>query len=282
MLKFYTPDRKGKIEPYSYRSRARLVGKCIENIGQAFNNDMVVLGRIHTEKDVESLRNNNIRYIHDICDNKWPMLEKLWANTNEYATAITTTCYRLKDLIESKVNKDVFVIPDPTEREEEPIKFEPNPTRLNAVYYGSAGNLKQIDWSQYDLKNVNLKIISNEGPIFWDFKTQGEFVRQSDLALLPVNNDHEMTQYKGNNRPVDALRQGKFVITNATIPSWQLLTNFIWLGDINEGIKWAINNPKEVIKKVEAGQKFVRNNYTPEKISKEWERVYNVCNSWNS
>ena len=38
MLKFYTPDRKGKIEPYSYRSRARLVGKCIENIGQAFNN----------------------------------------------------------------------------------------------------------------------------------------------------------------------------------------------------------------------------------------------------
>ena len=36
MLKFYTPDRKGKIEPYSYRSRARLVGKCIDNIGQAF------------------------------------------------------------------------------------------------------------------------------------------------------------------------------------------------------------------------------------------------------
>jgi len=282
MLKFYTPDRKGKQEPYSYRSRARLVGKCIDNIGQAFNNDMVVLGRIHTEKDVESLRNNNIKYIHDICDNKWPMLEKLWANTNQYATAITTTCYKLRDLIESKVNKEVFVIPDPTERDEEPIKFEPNPARLNAVYYGSAGNLKQINWSNINLKNVDLKIISNEGPIFWDYKTQGEFVRQSDLVLLPVNNDHEMTQYKGNNRPIDALRQGKFVVTNATIPSWQLLSNFIWCGDINDGIKWAINNPKEVIKKVEAGQKFIRNNYTPEKISKEWERVYNVCNSWNS
>jgi len=282
MLKFLTPDRKGKQEPYSYRSRARLVGKCIENIGQAFNNDMVVLGRIHTEKDVESLRNNNIRYIHDICDNKWPMLEKLWANTNQYATAITTTCYKLRDLIESKVNKDVFVIPDPTEREEEPIKFEPNPTRLNAVYYGSAGNLKQIDWSNIDLKNIDLKVISNKGPIFWDYKTQGEFVRQSDLVLLPVNNDHEMTQYKGNNRPIDALRQGKFVITNATIPSWQLLSNFIWCGDINEGIKWAINNPKEVIKKVEEGQKLVGSIYTPEAITKEWERVYNVCNSWNS
>ena len=109
MLKFYTPDRKGKIEPYSYRSRARLIGKCIDNIGQAFNNDMVVLGRIHTEKDVESLRNNNIRYIHDICDNKWPMLEKLWSNTNEHATAITTTCFKLKELIESKTKKGSFV-----------------------------------------------------------------------------------------------------------------------------------------------------------------------------
>ena len=282
MLKFYTPDRKGKIEPYSYRSRARLVGKCIDNLGQAFNNDIVVLGRIHTEKDVESLRNNNIRYIHDICDNKWPMLEKLWSNTNEHAIAITTTCFKLKELIESKTNKPVFVIPDPTEREEEPIIFKPNPHRLNAVYYGSYGNLKQIDWGIYDLSKVNLKIISNEGPIFWDFKIQGEFVRQSDLVLLPVNNDHDMTQYKGNNRPIDALRQGRFVITNAMIPSWQLLQNFIWCGDINEGIKYAINNPDEVIKKVEEGQKFVRNNYTPEKITKEWERVYNVCDTWDS
>ena len=282
MLKFYTPDRKGKQEPYSYRSRARLVGKCIDNIGQAFNNDMVVLGRIHTEKDVESLRNNNIKYIHDICDNKWPLLEKLWSNTNRTAIAITTTCNELKKLIETKTNKPIYVIPDPTEREEEPVKINPNHDRMSAIYYGSAGNLKQIDWQQYDLSKVALQIMSKEGPIMWSYKLQGEMVRQSDIVLLPVNNDHEMTQYKGNNRPVDALRQGRFVITNATIPSWQLLSNFIWCGDINEGIKWAINNPKEVIKKVELGQKFIRNNYTPEKISKEWERVYNVCNSWNS
>ena len=60
MLKFYTPDRKGKQEPYSYRSRARLVGKCIENIGQASSDDIVVLGRIHTEKDVEDLNKPEI------------------------------------------------------------------------------------------------------------------------------------------------------------------------------------------------------------------------------
>tara|TARA_B100001093_G_C26621292_1_gene924754 strand:- start:346 stop:978 length:633 start_codon:yes stop_codon:yes gene_type:complete len=210
------------------------------------------------------------------------MLEKLWSNTNKYATAITTTCYKLKELIESKTNKPVFVIPDPTERDEEPVKFEPNTVRMSAIYYGSAGNLKQIDWSQYDLSKVALQIMSNEGPIKWSYNLQGEMVRQSDIVLLPVNNDHEMTQYKGNNRPVDALRQGRFVITNATIPSWQKLNKFIWCGDINEGIKWAINNPKEVIKKVEEGQKLVASIYTPEKITREWERVYNVCDTRNS
>ena len=91
-----------------------------------------------------------------------------------------------------------------------------------------------------------------------------------------------MTMYKGHNRPVDALRQGRLVITNAKIPSWLLLQRFIWCGDINEGIKWAINNPKEVKQKVEEGQRFVKNNFTPETITKQWERVYNVCDTWNS
>ena len=44
----------------------------------------------------------------------------------------------------------------------------------------------------------------------------------------------------------------------------------------------AINNPKEVKQKVEEGQRFVNNNFTPEVITKQWERVYNVCDTWNS
>lgn len=222
MLKFYTPDRKGKQEPYSYRARARLVGKCIDNIGIAFSNDIVVLGRIHNEKDVESLRNNNISYIHDICDNKWPKLEKLWSNTNEFAIAITTTCEELKKLIETKTDKPVYIVPDPTEREQEPVIFKTKEV-YNACYYGSYGNLKQIDFNNYDLSKVNLKVMSNEGPLMWSFEEQGKMVRESDLVILPVNNDHAMTKYKGHNRPVDAIRQGKFVITNATIPSWAKL-----------------------------------------------------------
>ena len=70
MLVFITPKLDTTRIPYSYRSRARLVGKCITHVGQANKNDIVVLGRIHNEFHVEQLRDYGIRYIHDICDNK--------------------------------------------------------------------------------------------------------------------------------------------------------------------------------------------------------------------
>ena len=273
MLKFFTPDRKGAQEPYSYRSRSRLVGDCIEDLSQATSEDIVVLGRIHENEHVDYLLANNIRYIHDICDNKWPMLEKLWARTNATALAITTTCDELKTLIQTKTDKPVFVIPDPTERQQEEPVWNPSGI-LRAVYYGSGGNLKQINWDDYDILTLDLKVISNEGPIMWSYDTQGKLVSKSDFVLLPVDNDNAMTRYKGNNRPVDALMQGKFVVTNAEIPSWLKLKDYIWCGDIDEGIKYIKYSPNQALERVRAGQQHVIENYSPSVIRSRWQAVY--------
>jgi len=273
VLKFLTPDRKGAQEPYSYRSRARLVGECILELSEATQDDIVVLGRIHDSSHIDYLRKNNIRYVHDICDNKWPKLEKLWTNTNSTATAITTTCDELKQLIETKTDKSVYVIPDPTERQREEVKWQPNAI-IQAVYYGSAGNLKQINWDDYDIYTLDLKVISNEGPIMWSYDTQGKYVKQSDFVLLPVDNAHDMSRYKGNNRPVDALMQGKFVVTNAEIPSWLKLKDYIWCGDIDKGIKYVKYNTNSMLERVRAGQQHVINNYSPGVISAQWQKVY--------
>ena len=49
-----------------------------------------------------------------------------------------------------------------------------------------------------------------------------------------------------------------------------------FLIDRSAEIHLAINNPKEVKQKVEEGQKFVKNNFTPEIITKQWDRVYEI------
>lgn len=295
MLKFYSPDRGSSVEPYSYRSRAKLIttGHVITDLDETTENDIVILGRIHEKKDVNKLYKKGISYIHDICDNKYlpwddegayAKLMGLWRHTNQFALGITTTCDELKEYIQTKTDKPVFVIPDPTERDEEPVKFLFN-DKIEMVYYGSWGNYEQLDFNKYTFENANLKIITNPHKkkpfdesklIKWDYETQGELVRQSDIVLLPVNNDFEMSKYKGNNRPVDAIRQGRFVITNATTKSWLKLKDFMWCGDIEEGFNWAINNPDKVKEKVLLGQKHIRENYTIDVISTKWLEVYNV------
>lgn len=297
MLKFLSPARNGATEPYSYRSRAKLIhtGQVIEDLNDVTIDDIVVLGRIHDAQHVHTLKRRNIPFIHDICDNKYipwddegayTKLMGQWRRTNEAAIAITTTCDELKEFIQTKTNKDIFVIPDPTEREEEQVKFLHN-EKIEMVYYGSWGNYEQVDFEKYKFENTNLTIITNKSKKYpfpshlleWGYEIQAEIVRRSDIVLLPVNNDFEMSKYKGNNRPVDALRQGRFVITNATTPSWLKLKDFIWCGDIEEGFRWAINNVDKVKLKVYEGQKYVNENYSIDVISNKWKEVYNVCNS---
>jgi len=300
MLKFLSPDRGSASEPYSYRSRAKLIntGQVITDLEDVTEDDIVVLGRIHEKEHVNKFRKLNISFIHDICDNKYlptddpgaqAKLLSLWRHTNQFALTITTTCDELKEYIQTKVDKPIFVIPDPTERDEEPVKFLFN-NQIEMIYYGSWGNYEQLDLNKYKFKDTSLKIITNQSKhhtfdtrklIKWNFQTQGDLVRQSDIVLLPVNNDFEMSKYKGNNRPVDAIRQGRFVITNATTKSWLKLKDFMWCGDIEEGFKWAINNPVQVKEKITLGQKYVRENYSVDVISKKWLEVYNVCHTRN-
>ena len=287
MLKFFTPDRQGKQEPYSYRARARLVGHCILQLSEAKQDDIVVIGRIHEKSHIDYLRKNNIRYIHDICDNKWPMLEHLWEHTNLYATAITTTCESLKELIHTKSQNAVYVIPDPTEREEEFARFQPgtiHPFKVKLVYYGSDVNYRQLDFSKYNFPNSDLTIVTNikdNNIEQWSFENQGKWVRNADMIILPVDNNNPMAMYKGNNRPVDAIRMGRFVLTNAQIPSWLKLKEYMWVGDLEEGYKWAINNPNEVIKRIKSGQSFIEETYTTPIIKQKWEEIYNVCYTRN-
>ena len=40
--------------------------------------------------------------------------------------------------------------------------------------------------------------------------------------------------WQGNNRPIDALQQGRIVLTNPGIPSYEDLKDFLYIGDFYE------------------------------------------------
>ena len=331
MLKYYLPVIPVLVKsPYSFRVRAQIPSeynknsKVINYLTDCNKDDIVVLAKKHTKEDVDYLISKNINYIFDVSDDKWDPQwgpEDEWNYTCKHAKHITTTCQRLKEkVIEYTGRKEITVIPDPTERPEEEAKFRVS-GNMKLVYYGSHGNMKQIDWiSEYKkiLKKrpgTELKVITNkpegipkvkkhplwykgisrdgekalrkEMQVFfdnniidWTYGKQGSLVRECDLVVLPVNKDDHMTQCKGNNRPVDALRLGRFVITTPGCPSYESLKDYIWIGkNIVDGYLWAINNPEKVLWKIQAGQKHIRKFYTPEIIGNKWKELYENISS---
>ena len=109
--------------------------------------------------------------------------------------------------------------------------------------------------------------------IAWNFDLQDKMVNKSDFIILPVTEDRE-SMCKGNNRPIDALQQGRMVLTNPGNPSYEDLRDFLYIGDLYEMYQDMINQPGQVVNKIIKAQEFIEQNYSPRAIAKKWEQVY--------
>ena len=52
--------------------------------------------------------------------------------------------------------------------------------------------------------------------------------------------------------------------------SWQKFKDYIWMGDVDEGIKWALDNKLKAKLMIKKGQDFIRPIYSPQVIAKQW------------
>jgi hypothetical protein len=207
------------------------------------------------------------------------------------------------------------VIPDPTERPRGEPRFEVKEV-MNAFYYGSDGNYSKLMWPEIKevlnrVRKTNIKIMTNkpehppkrnkltkkhggwwlepqkrkileqegmnqfEQLIPWNFENQGKFVEQSDFVVLPVVDDRH-SQCKGNNRPIDALQQGRIVLTNPSIPSYEDLEDVLFIDHFYEAYTDMINNPNTVMAKIKKAQSLIDQHYTPKAVGKKWEQVYEI------
>ena len=297
MIKFYIP--KGVLRRASVRFRAsvplqgmRKEYGFITKVNEAKPGELIVLAKnVHFE-DINLLKQKNIKYIFDICDDKWNKDADLYNYACQNASLITTTCDLLKNKIKEYTGKDSFIIPDPTEREREEPYFNPG-KHLKLCWFGGRKSFSLFDWDKVfsEIKSVTDNftvhavtakpdraskrlghLIEQKKLIMysWDFKTQGDIVRQSDIVILPLPQDMPLVQVKSPNRLIDGLQQGRFVIANEGVDSYTKLKDYIYLGNIKDGLKWALNNKEQVIEKIKLGQEYIKNNHSPEVIGKRW------------
>tara|TARA_Y100000310_G_C20680555_1_gene815695 strand:+ start:1150 stop:2076 length:927 start_codon:yes stop_codon:yes gene_type:complete len=306
---FFVSDKEHN--RYSFRSRGTLLlenmdstnNGLITDTNQIQHNDnrLFVFGKKFTNEILNVLIEKNAKFICDISDYKFYKQDviDLYTKAAKHCKFFVATCEYLAKDVERLFKAKCYVIADLTERKQsKPIKkvFNKNDV-VKLVCYGARKNIHKVNFDmilanmQTVHPNVQIDVVTNKNvddPSWWtdwSFETQEEMVNNSDAILLPIfykNKIEKFVKGKGNNRPIDALQQGKFVITQSYIPSYVDLQDYIWTGNLTAGFQYFIHNPNDVYQKVLAGQAHITKYYTPIKVVDKWLELERIINEKSS
>ena len=314
-IKFYTlkiKEKDGEHTRASRRFRAIIPLKGmrkndgqIEELDKATRDDIIVLAKDTSIKDAQFLLDNKVKFVFDICDDKWGSRKKKLVETYNFlcknANLVVTSTPTLANIIFRHTGKKAHVITDPVERErKEPILLNiKEDTIIKFAYYGAGKNFEVIDWNKIvnDLKRIHNKIeihvvigrvqkhldkvkhLIEQKILYayqWTYELQDQIVDDCHFVLIPIVSVNENISAKSPNRLIDGIQRGKLVLTNTGVDSYEPFRNFSYfVSDFNygQGLKYAINNRNEVLQNIKAGQLYIDQHHTPEIIGKKWIEI---------
>jgi hypothetical protein len=277
----------------------------IEDLSKATRDDIIVLAKDTSIKDGQFLLDNNIKFVFDICDDKWGSRKKNLADTYNFlcknANLVITSTTTLANIIFRNTGKQAHIITDPVERERKEPEFKniTDDTIIKFAYYGAGKNFDIIDWNKIvnDLKIIHNKIeihavigrvdkhldkvkhLIEQKILFayqWTYELQDKIVDDCHFVLIAIVNVNENISAKSPNRLIDGIQRGKLVLTNTGVDSYEPFRNFSYfVSNFNygQGLKHAINNRNEVLQNIKAGQLYIDQHHTPEIIGKKWIEI---------
>ena len=268
MIKFYIPSFNSNRASYRFRATIPLQGMrpgdgIIKDLKEATKDDIVVLAKKSTTKDLFYLKEKGIKCVYDICDNKWKKqispgwVERVIKPHNVIcanADALVTTCPSMQELIRKFIGRDSIVIQDPVEaiREEPRIALKSR-RYLNIFTFGNSKHFNKVMWNDLirvfteaglEFKIVAMmdrskkyqkmyedQIIDGRMQIYeFDLKKQYELMKEADIVFLPViiNSNSALAHIKAKspNRIMDAIYSGKPVITNHGVDTWMAFRRY--------------------------------------------------------
>lgn len=108
----------------------------------------------------------------------------------------------------------------------------------------------------------------------WSLETMWRALEECDLVIIPSRTDDAAKAVESPNRMMESIRAGRFVCANP-VPAYQAFDAFAWVApDVVSGIEWALDHPREVVRKIEAGQRQVAGQFAPVAIAQQWESAF--------
>jgi hypothetical protein len=239
------------------------------NVFQKHNN-------VTYDRSMMDLLNGITVRIFDICDDHFDtdVFSDHYTCMSQQADIVTANSPNLIMRTLEKTGRTAMYIKDPiTFPERFPVLPKENPS---VVWYGSHTNFKPMGEIIHKIKepvtvicNAPLKGADHVNFIPWGLGVVEEEIKNHDIVVIPLGNLPEK-QNKNTNRAVDALMAGKFVVTDSE-KVYGELKNFIFIGDILDGIFWCKHNRIAAYDMVRAGQEYVKKNYSDLVVGDQWE-----------
>jgi hypothetical protein len=185
------------------------------------------------------------------------------------AHTITAGSRLMAARVRQATGREALVIDDPYEDAEGHVACDGD----HVAWFGHLVNLPSLN--RYGLKDAGLKLrictnYAAPGIVPWSRSGELSMIQDAAVVLLTGTNPGA-----SSNRVVKALRVGRFVVApEDCAESWREFSDFIWIGDVLEGIRWAFSNRGEACRKVRAGQQAIRQRFSPRLIGSQWAGLF--------
>ena len=306
-IRFYSNSYKPRRA--SHRLRGELISNALSECGydskilkdwnEVDKNTIVIFLKHTLLESIIRAKSLGAFTVYDLCDNKFDE-DEVYHSCCTAADIVSANSENMKISIKKNTGKDSILMPDPFERPKLDPNFSPGKD-IKLLWFGSQSSVGLFPlvevWERLEkelvnysftmimskpdrLRNkmidrqkkgqINTSINFNKIQICgWDWELQGQYIKECDIVLMPVNTDNCRTITKSANRVIDSLISGRFVVTSP-LDSYLEFKNYTWQNDYIQGIKWAVENPKQALEKIQAGQTYTEENYSARVLSKKF------------
>lgn len=249
----------------STRYRAIIPQQELAKLGVERGRDVLVIGK-HGWPWEDATKNFK-KVVFDVCDSHW---DDEWASHYHMACAradmVTCNSRAMQAEIRDRTGRIAWVIPDPYESPQGQARCHGD----ELLWFGHSTNLRHLEPIAPYLpigKTVavsNFKVpIPNVRMVEWSLPEMERRWKSAGLVLLPTGSNTA----KSGNRAIESIRRGVYPICGP-LPAYADLG--VWVGDVCEGVDWALGHHDEVMHRIREAQRYVAWEYNPARIAKLW------------
>jgi hypothetical protein len=221
--------------------------------------DWLVIGKHGWEWEAATAGFSHVCF--DVCDDHFgDQFGEHYRDACRRADLVTCNSAEMRRVILEETGRNAFMIPDPYEQREEEARVSDH-----LLWFGHASNLRDLKpW----LDRIGpLEIVTNlervPGVTQWSMSSMDAAFSRAGLVVIPTGK----SMAKSGNRAIESIRRGLFVVAGP-LPAYSDLG--IYIGDIGDGVDWALTHREEVVRRIKEAQRYVASEYSIERIGKLW------------